>query len=368
MFLKDSLIMKHRIILTEFNPVRGHSNLLSHTSKLLNPNFDVITITTSDNNKCKEGKNIHLSQKYYVPKKNRFFDYICFIIYSFKIFFSIIKYAQKYEIKSIVCITYDEFIQFLLTPFVPKSLNIYLMSHINIDNYGNSSIKRWMFNMIKDRYLHIVQCGFIADYLKSEFSIDNVLVWPHPLNNIKKTHSQRDIDCAGLSYSNDETIILNFIEAEKNKQIFKKNNLRVILKSKTKTYDNGFLTVFQGRIPDSEYDDIINRAYTILIPFPQSFKMRMSGTLMDSLTNKKIVIASPIPVILECKKIYPSIVHVFNLETFVDDLCSIKRQGTKPNDFLSFCDFHGDTNLEKIMYTSLSSSLNKCIVVNSYDF
>lgn len=363
--------MNDKLIFTEFYPERGHSLLFANTYRLLKNRFDVIAVTTSDNTKCNDDNTVKLKLAYYVPNKNKVLDYILFILYSIKIVRSVISVAKRYETHNIICVTYDELALFIMTPFIPKKYNVYIMSHVNIDNFERSRIKHWMFNCIKNRYSHIVQCGFMAEYLKDEFSIKNVLVWPHPLNVIKDTKHLseiNDIDCAGLSYSNDEQVISFFIDLEKRTKVFCNNKLKVVLKSKVSSYDDGYLTIIQGRIPDDDYDDIINRAITILMPFPKSFKLRMSGTLMDSLSNKKIVIANPITVVERCKKEYPDIVYLFNKDTFVEDIIMIKNSIKPNNSFSRFYEFHDDPNLERIMYESLSTSLRHEIVSNHFDF
>ncbi len=360
--------MKRKIIITEFYPARGHANLFANTFRLLGQNFDTLAITTCDNEKVSGENCIKIPFGYYKKKENYVIDFFSFLFYSYRLLKAIRRIAKENQISDVICLTYDEVSLFLLTPLVPSSLRVYLMSHVNIDNYANSNVKNWMFRRIKNRYNHIVQCGFMADYFEANYQLKNVLVWPHPLNRITLQSVPRDIDCAGLSFSNDENVISHLIEMENKEQPFKRHKLKVVVKSQQYQYDNGFLTVIKGRLSSTEYDNVLNRAKSILMPFPSSFKMRMSGTLIDSLTNKKIVIASPITVINESNKIYPNAIKIFNEKTFVDDLCSLSLSSENMSDFDSFIHFHSDENLADIMFSNLSSSLKNENVVNTYDF
>lgn len=358
----------NRFIITEFKPTRGHSNLFYNTYKLLSKNFDALAVITKDNDRFEGSNYIKIKKKYYRQLNNHLADFISFNCYLICLLISVYRISRKQDIKNIICITYDEVSLFFFTPFWPKSLNIYLMSHSNIDNYSKSSIRKWMFNKIKKRYKHIVQCGFMADYLKNEYQITNAIVWPHPLNEIRCSSKIQDIDCVGLSYSNDETIIARLCEIEDDLHVFQRNKIKIILKSKIKTYDNGYLTVIKGRIPDERYDDLIDRSKIVFMPFPSSFNIRMSGTLVDSLTNNKYIIATAIPVILSCKKQYSEAVIPFVEASFVNDICEIRLKVSNCDDFDSFKSFHSDNNLADILFKTLTASLNGEVVVNKYDF
>lgn len=357
-----------RIILTEFNPTRGHSVLLANTCRLLSVKYDVTPVVTQDNTRLGTNNCVQLPFCYYKSKRNPFIDFVSFVLYTIKIISAIFKVANRKGIDTIVCITYDEVSLFLLTPFISRKFNIYLMSHVNIDNYEKSRIKRWMFNKFKNRYSHIVQCGFLAEHLKKDYQLNNILVWPHPLNNLACSDTVRNVDCAGLSFSNDEEIIKSFMEAEIKNSVFKNHNLRVILKSQIYNYDDGYLTIIKGALSNKDYDDIINRAKSILMPFPLSFQYRMSGTLIDSLTNNKIVYSTPIRIIEESRKAYPNVIRVFNKESFISDLCSNMGGESNERDFVNFLGFHCDENLSKIMCDGLKASMCGDLVINQYDF
>ena len=361
--------MEYDFVLTEFWPLKGHSKYFANTHRLLSQKYNVLAIVTQDFNKAEDVNNlIRLRQDYYTPHSNVFFNIIFFYLHAFSIFSSIIKIVKEKKVDKVICLTYEVISLFLLTPFLSKKLTVYIMSHSNIDDYDRSPIRKWMFNKIKNRYHHIVLCGFMAEYLKSEYHISNPIVWPHPLNEIRERKGIRDIDCVGISYSNDEDIIGYLYNLEINTQVFKRYDIKIILKSKNISFDDSYLKIFKGRIPDEEYDELIDRAKCIFMPFPSSFKIRMSGTLVDSLTNDKALLATPTPVVMKCKEKYNDVVFVFSKDTFVEDLLKIKEGNINNDDFIRFKDFHNDLNLSELMYKTLEKSMAGEDVINIYDF
>lgn len=356
-----------KIILTEFYPLKGHANLFSNTYRLLRNHYDVTAIITKDNELHDESC-ITIPFSYYKDTKWLYLNRLLLLLYSFRVFYAIIKEAKRVGVNEIVCLTYDEVSLFFCSFFLPRGKNVFLMHHVNIDNITKSKIKRWMFEKYKNKYSHIVQCGFIADYMVSNFDIKNVLVWPHPLNRVNQENVKRDIDCVGISNSNDEHLINDLIIAETTKEIFKKNGLFVVLKSKKQKFDNGYLKIINGFLPNDVYNDYIARAKSIFLPFPAQFNMRMSGTLIDGLTNRKPLIATSIPLIRESSKCYPHIIKVYNRDTIITILQSFNLKGTLEKEFDEFRNFHSDENLMKIMFSSLDSAIEHRTIDNIFDF
>lgn len=197
--------------------------------------------------------------------------------------------------------------------FFSRKVKIFLLHHCNIDELDNG-FKSWIFKRYMRKVDHIVFEDFIKDYLISTFNLNanRIHVLPHQLNkNILKFNKQK-YNCVGLSSSNDENIISEIVEIEKKQQILKKNGCRVVLKSKSLEFDNGFLKVFNNFLDNAQYNEYINNSLCIYMPFPLSFRFRMSGTLVDSLSNNKIILGPNIPLILNYALNYPEVCKVVN--------------------------------------------------------
>jgi hypothetical protein len=192
--------------------------------------------------------------------------------------------------------------------FFRKHDQLFLLQHFNIDELENK-IKRWFFKSYMKKVDHIVFEDFIREYLIEKFKLDEkrIHVLPHQLNeNLPKVNGEKKYSCVGLSNSNDEKIIAEIINIEKQYGILKQAKRRVVLKSKTIEFDNGYLKVFKGYIADDEYNEYIDHSECLYMPFSMTFRYRMSGTLVDALSNNKIVLGSDIPLMRYYANKYPS--------------------------------------------------------------
>lgn len=278
---------------------------------------------------------------------------------------------KKNNISDIVCLTYGDFGFFFSLLLIPSRINLYIMHHANVDSMSRSHIKKLMFNIYKKRFIHIVNSGFMGDYLKNSIGVDSskVLVWPHPLNPITISQKELIYDCVGLSNSNDERIIDQIIELERQTGVIKRNNLHVILKSTYNKFDNGYLQVFNGFIDKTIFDDYVSKARCLFMPFPDSYQMRMSGTLMDALSNNKILLGTNIPIIEYSKRMYPNIVHVFDIDTFVSTILKLKIKNPEAEkEFELFKNNHSDEYLASLMVDGLARGRQMDSSLQMYDF
>lgn len=197
---------------------------------------------------------------------------------------------------------------------------IYVIHHNIMDQLDESAIKRLLFNTYKHSLNHILIEKFVAENFAENSKVDrkNIYYFSHQLNYFPgEGDIEKDIDYLGISNSNDEYWIENIIDAEKSRENFKQNGIRIIVRSTKYEFDNGFLKVFKGRLDDSAYYNMVLRSKVILIPFPESFKFRVSGSVVDGFSNNIRVIGSNIPIISEYCKEYP---HICKAGISVDDI------------------------------------------------
>jgi len=241
-----------------------------------------------------------------------------------------------------------------------KNDKIILFHHFNTDELS-SKIKAFFFRMYMNKVKHIVFSEFIKDYLINKFGINpkNVFVLPHHMNKIKITNDNKnEYRCVGLSSSNDEKVIGDIIHKEEKDELFKKMKIKVVLKSKEFEFDNGYLKVVKGYLEKEVFDDFIDKAQSIYMPFPTSFQFRMSGTLIDALTNSKIVYGSDIPVMRHYSKNYPSICKIVNdADSFIQALLSNENENKKHvEEFEKFKSEHSEERIEFILKDILKNS------------
>jgi hypothetical protein len=179
------------------------------------------------------------------------------------------------------------------------------------------------------------------------------------MNKISITKGNaKEYQCVGLSSSNDENIIESIIRKEEKENLLKQMKIKVVLKSKEFEYDNGYLKVVKGYLEKEVYSDFIDNAQSIYMPFPNRFQFRMSGTLIDALTNNKIVYGSDIPVMRQYSIKYPSICKVVNDENaFIETLLSNNDNNKKLEDeFDKFKEDHSEERIELILAKILNDS------------
>lgn len=203
---------------------------------------------------------------------------------------------------------------FLMPIIFKKSRDrVLIMHHNNIDKLDQSGKKRAIFSLYAKKVKHIVLEDFIGKHLHDTYGIafNQIYCMEHPLNGMA-ADTDYEIDGVGISNSNDEGWIKSVIEQEKKTKILKKKNVKIVLRSASQSFDDGYLKVFSGKLSDQEYDQYITGGKVVLIPFPDSYKYRMSGSVVDAFSNGKSVVGSHIPLIHYYAKKYP---HICRVET-----------------------------------------------------
>lgn len=368
-----------KILLVEFSPAKGHKQLFENICTMLSKNNVVeVMLPKGEEYSCAGADVSYLPYEIMnIQAKPRIYRSLVTILDSIKRMRIVAKVDKKNQYDCIISITYNE-VAFGLGRFYFRDVEkIFLMHHNNLDSIANSKIKKMVFSTYVNKVRHIVQCRFISENMKKQYNIvpAKLLVWPHPLNSITEELSEiylgNEIDCVGISNSNDENIINEIIQIEDTTQVIKGSNLHIVLRSKEREYDNGYLKVIRGFLSKKEYDAYIARGKIIFLPFPLKFYNRMSGTVIDAFSNYKTVIATPFELIKVCKKIYPQITRYYSLETFVDEvkaLSMVEKDELRKQEFMRFLELHSSEYLSSNMHKQITASLRNeaCDVVTDF--
>ncbi len=239
---------------------------------------------------------------------------------------------------------------------------IILFHHFNTDELSIKT-KAFFFRTYMNKVRHVVFSEFIKDHLVKEFGIEPsiIFVLPHHMNKILITNNnKKEYLCVGLSNSNDEKLIENIIHKEEKNELFKHMKIKVVLKSKEFEFDNGYLKVVNGYLEKEVYDNFIDKAQSMYMPFPANFQFRMSGTLIDALTNCKIVYGSDIPVMRHYSKNYPNICKIVNNEDDFIEILLLNENKTnyikQEEEFKKFKIEHSEERIELIFKEILSNN------------
>lgn len=236
---------------------------------------------------------------------------------------------------------------------------VFLLHHLNVDELGNR-IKRSFFNTYAFSVNHFVFEKFIKDHLVDLCNLksEKVFILPHQMIQNEQKTNRNDYSCVGLSSSNDESFIAGIVEKEKRSNILKESNCRVILKSAVVKFDNGALKVISGFLAQDIFNDYINNCECVFIPLPQNFRYRVSGTLIDALSNNKIVFGSDVPIVKWYSLLFPNICKIIN--TVDDFFKAVLSIDSMQKDELN-CDF--DRLREEHSIEAIENSLKKAFTI-----
>lgn len=258
-------------------------------------------------------------------------------------------YSKKIK-ADVIFVTCFETLSFALgRHFFKDSKKIYIFHHNNTDELINRT-KRKVFSRYMNKVNHIVYEEFIKEYLVVEIGVDpqRVSVLPHPMNEFSVVDRTKSCNlCIALSNSNNELWINSIIAAEKDQKKFMKSNTKLVVKSKSSVFDDEYLKVFKGFLEKSKYDEYVSNSSIVFIPFPDKFKNRMSGTLVDALSSKKIVIGTDIPLMNIYANKYPHICKIVsNIDELIYELDNIKYDGPSINmEFEKFIETHSKVKI-----------------------
>lgn len=271
--------------------------------------------------------------------KNRFTYYLTVVSNIYRA----IRADRKNKFDYIIFASYDTILGCLLSFFKHSKTRVFVIQHENLDQISMSGKTRFFFNLYKNLINHFVFELFIKEYMAKELGVqeNKIAVLPHPVNIVKKDRERR-YDCVAISNSNNEELIQKLLEIQKTQRIFEKKKKKIIMRSRKIEYDDGYLKIFRGFIDESEYDEIIGNAKRLYLPYPDSFRQRVSGNLVDALSNHISVIGSDIPVFNFYAEKYPGICHVTNR---IEDVIRMIIQGEDTglqtdNEFNKFVEEH----------------------------
>lgn len=218
---------------------------------------------------------------------------------------------------------------------------VLLINHNNVSQLSNS-FKRLLTRQLPLHYGHVVLTKDSEEYLKG-LMIKNVYYVPHGYvetpKNVKKTpylkSGQRFLFIPVNRWYNSK-IIAEIICSEKVKAILAEADIIILLKKKL--YDGvaerNFIFL-DNNIPDEEYNYLMSKALSVVLPYSEDFQYRSSGILFESVASNIPIISTGISSMLQYKDML-SIFFFTNAEEFGDcvRIISMSRFEKKDTRFL----------------------------------
>lgn len=180
---------------------------------------------------------------------------------------------------------------------------IFLFHHRNIDELTNK-VKRSLFDIYKNKVYHVVFEEFFKSRLVNEIGVfvDRVFVVPHPVKPIESVPTEKCYDCIGLCNSNDENFIQEAVDRDSD---FQQYGIHILLRSKTLEKKEGAVEVIKGFMGKDIYDELMAAGRTVFVPLPNTYIYRLSGSIYDALSRKKIVYTTSKYYAQEYERRYP---------------------------------------------------------------
>lgn len=351
--------MKKRILVTDFLCVEAHRALNIDVIECLSLNFDIAVISVDGyfEEKKEEWINKGITIIDY-STKNQKNGKIKSKIYSVEIMKITWKESCQHKYDAIVSLAFDTIACALGIKYIQKT-PLFIYQHKNIDELTNT-LKRQLFNLYKNRVYHIVFEDFFKKHLLDVQGVmeNRCVVIPHPIKDIIEYDTDIKYDCVGLCNSNSEEFIEDILHET---SCDEEESLKIILRSKKYLKSNKQVSIIQGFLSLDDYYGYVNASDCVLVPVPETYIYRLSGSIYDALSRKKRVLTTSRFYAEEYDKIYPGICnHVSDASSTIeylknkDDIDKIALKS-----FEKFIKDHSKKNVAQVMYSEISKVLEE---------
>lgn len=257
-----------------------------------------------------------------------------------------------------ICLGYET-ISFAFGRRFIKQIPISIFHHKNIDEL-TSIYKRILFNIYKNKVFHFVYEQFFGEHLSQDLNVkkQRIFTIPHPVKRIDTNKDEKIVfDCVGLCNSNSEIFIKQCLDNEK---LFAEKNYTIVLRSKEKAIKVNNISIIKGFMEYEKYCKYLDRAKTVLIPLPDNYIYRLSGSIYDALARKKIVLTNSRFYVEAYGKRYPGLCYyvesIKDLLSFLDNLNDAKD---KSNIFEDFINEHSKDKIGNTIIMAIKTIYNK---------
>jgi hypothetical protein len=306
-------------------------------------------------NKNHLNKTINIPSKFF-PSNNCFNDGLLY-----KIFYRFNLYREMKWINNIITENDYDLIFFSSIEIISFCLNSYnintrcvFVDHA-IGEIDRNKTKRFFWKNINSKIEPIVMEDYIKQYLKDDLKVKNkIWILPHPLPSIDPMETKEEEIIFGPSGSNDEKFISFLIN---NCSLIKK--YKIIMKSNETEYESNNLLIYNKRISQEKYYDLMSKSKIIILPYKNNYNYRVSGVFFEAVKFKKHILIHKNNTLEYYKTKFPRIVSVFSdFDNFFELLNEIDLRNQN-EDFNKALKTHSKINirnkLKNILYNRRKS-------------
>ncbi|MEN1968866.1 hypothetical protein WMZ97_12435 [Lentibacillus sp. N15] len=307
----------------------GHKNYNFNLLNIIVENCDVDTVFESGYLNDFEGINNKINRSYDIPEKylpksiSNKKGLIYKVLYRYNLY-KAVKWVGKLVKKNdydLILFTGIDIISFSLA--TKRVVKRYVFVDHAITYLDKNKVKRYFWQHLNPKIQAIAMEEYIKVYLKENLKVKNkVWILKHPLPTIKKynnTAKENKIIFAP-SGSNDEDFVSYLIENSDRIKGYK-----IIIKSKKQSINLKKLEVYNKRITNEEYYNLMSNCDYILLPYNSNYNYRVSGVFFEAVVfNKRCIISSNNTLKYYADKYPKTVLKYDNYSDFIGMLESLK--------------------------------------------
>lgn len=256
------------------------------------------------------------------------------IAYFFALFFiRLFVDFKKYDL--IIFSSFEE-----VSFFLSNIKKCYLINHINVSTSVESKIKHYLLNKVLINNSLIVLDKETKNYLSSKGN-DKIYFQPHGLPNAKSLiHTNKDdefdyifdelvkykkILFSPSESSLDKDFINELIQSNKFMEYLEQEDILFVYKDKSSVVIKRNTLVISDFLSQNAYDYLFLKSDIILIAYPENFKYRVSGVLLECMANEKPCVVSRIDTLESYKDFFKYDAFYSNIDELIQTIGDLNK-------------------------------------------
>ncbi len=332
----------------------GHKKMNKLFMEIFMKKYEVHTICFSD---WYFDLSPNIIQHFYIDTKEFWIKKLTRTFSSINILTEIKKLDKKLNFDIIIMSTFSYWVT-PLWPFFFRNYNkMWILHHDDLDLSRRYPYKIFFYIFVK-RYVHLTLDSFIKKGMMEWYPgiSDRIfeLIHPHERRVLKELSLWKEYQnkflCISIGRGASDEFFSEIISLEEKKHILKKNNVYLYLKSSKIKYENENIIVNPNYLSEQEYNELLGRASVLFVCYNNNYHLRVSGQLLDGISNYKYVIGNDIQIVRAYEERYPDICKaIITGEDFLNQLILLKRNNYNEIDFKMFFKDHSDEKILKQM-------------------
>lgn len=349
-------MLKKNVIIIDLYPQQGHfhfnNEIISAFTKFTNvslysPSMEYLTYE----NKKNVSRIIENKIELIYEKKTRLKYLELFFSY-----YLVAKHIKKNDYSFIYVLTFhNTHLLLFLINLSKKILNkTFFNLHNNLSNILNSesSREKLIFSLYQNKINAVCNSSMILDTaLDHGFNFNSLRLVRLPLifHNLQKAN-EYVYDSVFISLSNNKSLLNELIAKENKKHVLSKNLLRVFLNLNCNIKSDSIRSKETKWLNEDSKNSLLASTWSVGVFFDRSsYTLRCSASIIEALSNNKIVFATKTDISEYLSKLYPDIVIlVDSIDDFINKLILNKNKvlSTKAiSQFIKFRETNSHENL-----------------------